>query len=273
MNNRASFMPRLPSIILLCLCVVACTSSERSSLDPAITLYEPLQFKHKTFTDILSIDEARRLTEMDWTFVYTPDDAQRMIGANVSNCRDYWSIIPEDGSGATSSSAIRTEHYMQKFCERLRSLSKVSPSHRDFVGQPLVSGAFLTRLPSSLLPEPGGIYNEDGWNRTLEHYRELRARAPTLHELLDTFTVSENKITGTLSAQRTLGTCDRQIQLSPVAKGDFNGDGLADLIVSVGSTSDCDGGSLGELGAFTDVYLTAHSFDKPLSNMVIATEE
>jgi len=103
-------------------------------------------------------------------------------------------------------------------------------------------------LPVSILPMPGGIYNDQTWKLAKRKHIELTKNKILLGEALDSIQISKREISSKIIGTTHIfeeNKCWDVLYIKLLAKGDFTGDGLADVILRT-SRFERGGGRCGE---------------------------
>ncbi len=141
---------------------------------------------------------------------------KKSFSNSVHNCHDFW----EKGLPEKNYMESKAADYYRSFCTRLRLLQQVKPAKKNYLKNfNLTQTAYL---PPTIVTAGGA----DDYDVPLE---EAAKKGESLQVLIQQKKVVMSDASNPLSVKFIYE--DMQTQLIEIARGDFNGDGLEDILV------------------------------------------
>jgi len=240
-----------------------------------IFLYEKLPLKIDNLGEKVEIGVANKLYDSPWDrrLLFVNDKMPGRLW--IETCASLKKAKIEDWY-ALDTASMMAEQYFDGICSVLSSFKIATPIKTDNFGK--FSPNWMNFLPISVLPMPGGIYNNQTWESAKRKHIELTKNKKLLGEVLDNIQISKRKISSRILGTSRLGErktsknnlgrtrihrrtkCWDVLDIEPLARGDFTGDGLADVILKVRRFENagrlCGGGSGAALGSTSRILIS-----------------
>lgn len=144
-------------------------------------------------------------------------EEKKSFSKSVSNCHDFW----EKGLPESNYMESKGADYYRGFCSRLKLLQQVKQAKENYLKDFNLTQAEY--LPPTIVTAGGA----DDYDLPLE-------KAAEKGESLQTF-IQQKKVAMSSDASNALSVkfvyLDMQTQLIEIARGDFNGDGVEDILI------------------------------------------
>ena len=256
MNRRTTGV--IAGMLICTALLVAFLPANSIAKENKVTFYPTYDFNDWKMSGEISAHVAKTLYAKPWGFNLELVDKAGHAGngqssLKVNNCADL-NQAQSGGWYAADMPSIRQESGLSVVCFAFSKLKNVETFTEDAFGE--ISPDWFDHLPITLLGTPGGITNNDGARRMEKERAKLMRNKHFLKDILTDVKKTDGSISG-----RIVGTtrtyqkikCWDNISLTPVAKGDFTGEGIADYLVNVSryvepGPGECGGGSAASLG-------------------------
>ena len=194
----------------------------------SVTLTKPLQFADGAIEGALSARDAADLmsrpvwmggNDTEGVELTSPEDGSKRT---VRACGDYRGLKASSWFASTTYDTTM-EGFFIGMCGVLEIIAGACPAKRSYVSNPVVSVGDLSLLPPTVLPAMTPEHQE--------RLRQLGKSGVTVAELVDPH--AESTHTGAFRAEYRYEGMEQILQ--ETARGDFNCDGLEDLLVFAAS--------------------------------------
>jgi hypothetical protein len=218
----------LAGVVLLMAMVPGAVADARGAEGASVTLTRPLQFADGDVEGALDPQDVSALmsrpiwmggNDTEGVELTSPDDGSKRV---ARTCEDYGALT-DKGWFASTTYDTTMESFFVGTCGLLETLSGACPARRSHVSDPVVSVGDLSLLPPTVLPA-----------LTREHEEKLRHLARsgvTVADLVEPR--ADPAQTGTFRAEYRYEGMTQVLE--ETARGDFDCDGLQDVLVFAAS--------------------------------------
>jgi len=212
---------------------------------------------------VKTIDEYKKnilKIEQRGGMLYCEDSSKRRDAFN--SCKSFHSLQKRGCYGSTTYEMGNEINY-KRICKKIAAIGKATSSSMHFFN--LDSKEWWKSLPASIIPIPGGIYND----QLLEH-QKLEDKKLLSKRLLgkvnyESVTNKSDSVEIILSSSKEdCGVVQDELIMKAVLLADFDGDGISEMLIE-GTRADysetCHLGSGNRLGAGFSVLVKKNSKD------------
>ena len=146
-----------------------------------------------------------------------------------NSCSSFTSLRKRGCYGYTSYEISREISYAG-LCEKLSVVRQAKPSTDSFIDTE--SKSWWEKLPAEIIPMSGGVYSNESWEIAQDDRKELVSDKLVGQLSFDSVTANMNKVEIVIDAwKEDCGEVQDYFEFSPILLADFDGDGIAELLI------------------------------------------
>jgi hypothetical protein len=169
---------------------------------------------------------------------------------SFKSCESFL-LLKKKGCYGNSTYEMSIEFGYSDLCKEIEILRKAKPATANYFK--IDSDDWWKTLPAEIIPMPGGIYNDSSWE-VAKVARDKLVEGKILGQIsFSKVSATKGSLEAVISiSKEECGDVEDYFKISTAQVADFNGDGLADLLLKgyrVDRSDSCNLGSGNSLGA------------------------